>query len=91
LCGRGLLMNSLMDFARLRFIHGKNLDQILDRRVAQSFEIGEASFHEQQRLVVRNRERTLQRLRRLRDFLFDRVRRGGVAVDVDFPAGQPRG
>jgi len=29
-------MNGLMDFLRLRFIHGKNLNQILDGRVAHS-------------------------------------------------------
>ena len=66
--GRGLLMNGLMDFTRLRFIHRKNLDQVFDRRVAQSFEIGEAGFHEQQRLLFGDRQRTAQSLRRLRDF-----------------------
>ena len=32
--GRGLLVNGLMNLSRLRFIHGKNFDQVLDRSVA---------------------------------------------------------
>ena len=35
--GRRLLMNGLMNLTRLRLIHGKNFDQVLDRGVAQAF------------------------------------------------------
>src|ERR1700686_2132262 len=44
--GGRLLMNGLMDRARLRFVDGKNVHEILDRRVTQSFQIGKAGFHE---------------------------------------------
>ena len=47
-------------------------------------------FTRSNRLLFGDRERTAQSLGCLRDFLFDRVRGGCVAIDIDFPAGQPR-
>ena len=54
--GRRLLMNGLMNLTRLRLIHGKNFDQVLDRGVTQAFEISEAGFDERKRLLLRNRQ-----------------------------------
>ena len=49
-------MNGLMDLPRFRLVHGKNVDQIFDRRVAQSLKIREAGFNERERLLLRNRQ-----------------------------------
>ena len=49
-------MNGLMNRTRLRFVDGKDGDEILDRRVAQSFQVCKAGFHERQRLFLRDRQ-----------------------------------
>ena len=89
--GRRLLMNGVMDLPRLRFVDGKNVDEVLDRGVAQAFQIREARFHERQRLLFGNGQGGGEGLGGLRHLLLDRVRRRRVAIDVDFPAGQSRG
>src|SRR5947209_18514568 len=48
-------------------------------------------LHRRTPLLVRDRERGGKRLRGLRYFLFYRVGRRRVAIDIDLPAGQPRG
>ena len=85
--GRRLLVNGLVNFTRLRFIHGKNIDEVLDRGVAQSFQIREAGFNESERLLLGDRQTGRERLGRLRDLLLDLMRRRRVAVDVNFPTG----
>ena len=40
-----------MNLLRLRFVHRKNIDEIGDIGVAQSFQIGESGFHQRDRLL----------------------------------------
>ena len=58
LCRWGLLVNRFMNLARFGFLHGENFDQILNRCIAQSLEVGESRFHQSQSLFLSNRERT---------------------------------
>ena len=51
-----LPMHCLVNLARLCFIDGENIDQILHVRIAQSFQIGKAGFHQGQRLLFGDRE-----------------------------------
>src|SRR5438067_685409 len=56
--GRNEVLRAPSPSARLHFVHGKDVDEVLDRGVAQSFQVREAGFHERERLFLRDRQPT---------------------------------
>src|SRR5438874_6271143 len=63
-----LLMDGVVNFTRLCFVHAKDVYQILNIGGVQAFQIGKAGFHQRHRLFFRNRQCTRERLRRCATF-----------------------
>src|SRR5205809_494656 len=66
--------NGAVNFLRFHFIHGQNIHKVLHISIAQSFKVRESGFYQDKCLILSNWQRGGERLRGLRNFLFDRSR-----------------
>ena len=83
-------MHGLVNLLRFRFIHPKNIDEILHSASRNPSRFVKPDFTSVTACSCGDRQRAGQCLRGLRDLLFHCGRGRGVLVDVNFPAGQPR-
>jgi len=81
-----LPVHCLVNLARLCFVDGENIHQILHVSIAQSLQVRKTRFYQGKRLLFTDRQGTGKRLCSLRYLLFYHSCCRCVLADVDLPS-----